>query len=404
MSLRERRELVSLYRGHGGSPDGVLFSLTEVAGSSYRQPGARMMSLPDGRSAGTLSGGCLEADLLRRAPWMVRAGAVTEHFSTFFDETAEIPYGLGCGGEVDVLLEPLGTAEAAALLTALDATLQGSARTVATVLPHVDPGGSTPLYRIVLDSRNDVLFASDALPTEDVVRIRLIARRAEPGKRTFRVSDERGCGAPCFVERLEAAQRLVIFGAGEDARPLARLAYEMGWLPVVADTRAARATAERFPGAECLVASHAADVPVLPSDAVVLMTHSYRQDRHLLAELLQTPPVYLGLLGARHRSALLLQEASQQAGVALDVAVSATHSPVGLDLGGEGPEAIALAIVAEVQQVLCGSTSRAGVPSRRMVLRDVEQSLRNGPGSATFERCALSGDVAEQASLPVAAR
>ena len=109
MSLKERRDVVALCRD---APAGVLFSVVRVAGSSYRRPGARMAVLPDGRTAGTLSGGCLEADLLRRAAWTVRNGAVVERFSTRFDDTAEIPYGLGCGGEIDVLAEPLGTPEA----------------------------------------------------------------------------------------------------------------------------------------------------------------------------------------------------------------------------------------------------------------------------------------------------
>lgn len=134
MSLRERREVVSLYR-EAGAAGGVLFSVVRVAGSSYRQPGARMLVLADGRTAGTLSGGCLEADLLRRAAWTVRSGAVVEQFSTRFDDTAEIPYGLGCGGDVDLLAEPVESPEAEALLHAMQATLGGDVRVVATRLP-----------------------------------------------------------------------------------------------------------------------------------------------------------------------------------------------------------------------------------------------------------------------------
>lgn len=385
MSLRERRDLVSLYQAAGASAHGILFSVVRVAGSSYRQPGARMLVLSDGRTAGTLSGGCLEADLLRRAGWIVRDGAVMEHFSTAFDDTEEIPFGLGCGGEIDLLAEPLHTSEAAAMLQAQDATLLGQGRTVITRLPG---GGRTTLCRIVMDDRGDVVFASDTLETEEIVDLRRAVLSSVEGKSACHTLDV-ALGS-LFVEQLLPAQRLLIFGAGEDARPLARLAAEMGWTPLVIDTRSSRATAERFPAAQCLVASHAADVPLLPGDAVVLMTHSYQQDRLLLTELLQQGPCrYLGLLGARHRSALLLQEAAAAARVDMSAAVARVHAPVGLDLGGEGPEAVALAIVSEVQQVLHG---RQAVLSRSMGLAGAERALAQRPFPVVQESCALSAE------------
>ena len=388
MSLRERRELVSLFENaslamQGG---GVLFSVVCVSGSSYRQPGAHMLLLPDGRTAGTLSGGCLEADLLRRAAWMVRAGAVVEHFSTAFDDTDEIPYGLGCGGEIDVLVEPLDTSEASAFLGAMAASSRGEEHTVATLLPDKAATGKDTLRRIVLDPHGDVFFASDTLATDDIVTMRYAARAVDANAKVCQQVDT-GLGAQ-IVERLEPVQRLVIFGAGEDARPLSRLAVEMGWQPVVVDTRADRATAERFPGAHCIVSDTGYGVPVRGNDAAVLMTHSYAQDRKLLAELLPAAPVYLGLLGARHRSALLLQEAAVDAGIPLHTALERTHAPIGLELGGEGPEAVALAIAAEVQQVLAGKDARPALP-RRLTIMDAERLLREGPGSVQYSRCAL---------------
>ncbi len=384
-----------MYRAVAGdahAAGGVLFSVVRIGGSSYRQPGAHMLVLTDSKTAGTLSGGCLEADLLRRAAWTVRSGAVVERFSTAFDDTAEIPYGLGCGGEIDVLAEPLDTPEAKALLEAMDATLRQEERTVATLLPDPRAGSlgiPVPLCRIVLDAAGDVLFASEALATEDVVQLRFSARAASRKESCSWTDTPLGA---VFTERLLPAQRLVIFGAGEDARPLVRLALEMGWLPVVVDTRSHRAGADRFPSAECVQSDSAAGLPVLQEDAVVLMTHSYQQDRQLLSELLQVRPKYLGLLGARHRSALLLHEASLLAEVSLSHAVEATHAPIGLELGGEGPEAIALAVVAEVQHVLSRRQLTEAVSSRRLHLAQVQQLLTDSPGSAIYDLCALSGE------------
>jgi xanthine/CO dehydrogenase XdhC/CoxF family maturation factor len=392
MSLKERREVVRLCQAAVPGSGGVLFSLVAVKGSSYRRAGARLLTLPDGRSAGTLSGGCLESELLRRAAWFVRDGARVEHFSTAFDDTADIPYGLGCGGEVDLLAEPLHSPEAAALTDALHATLNGEHRTVATLLPH----DGYPLQRFVMDAHGDVLFASESIETEDIVQHRRAALGSAHGSVVGHM----------FTERIDPAQRLVIFGAGEDARPLALLAHAMGWSVAVVDSRADRAAPLRFPSAEEVVtSSDAASLPVRPKDAVVLMTHSYEQDRRLLAELLPLQPSYLGVLGARHRSALLLSEAAQMAGLPLAAAVQRTHAPIGLELGGDGPEAVALAIVAQLQHALTHSPEQMvegahPVKARRMTLDDFERILAEGPPRPVVESCGL---YAEDASANTAA-
>ena len=101
--MRERRQIVRLWRQGGAA---VMVTLIKVAGSSYRQAGARLLLNARGEYAGTISGGCLETELTRKAAWMVRDGAVVERYSTMFEDTAEIPFGLGCGGVVDLLVEP----------------------------------------------------------------------------------------------------------------------------------------------------------------------------------------------------------------------------------------------------------------------------------------------------------
>src|SRR5215470_14005900 len=104
----ERRQIVGLWRRGGAR---VLVTVIRVEGSSYRRPGARLLLGQAGEYAGTISGGCLEAEVIRKAEWKVRDGAVVERYSTMFDDTAEVPFGLGCGGVVDLLLEPVNTPE-----------------------------------------------------------------------------------------------------------------------------------------------------------------------------------------------------------------------------------------------------------------------------------------------------
>src|ERR1700728_2925328 len=119
----EHRQIVRLWQQGGAA---VLVTLVRVEGSSYRRPGARLLLSSGGEHAGTISGGCLETEVLRRANWLVREGAVVERYSTMFDDTAEVPFGLGCGGVVDLLLEPVDTPECRALMEAMEASLAGT--------------------------------------------------------------------------------------------------------------------------------------------------------------------------------------------------------------------------------------------------------------------------------------
>lgn len=367
VSVMERRRIVRFARSQAGAA-AAMVTLVRARGSSYRRPGARLLIGAGGEYAGTVSGGCLEAEVVRRSVWRVRGGAVVDRYSTEFDDTAEAPYGLGCGGVLDLLLEPAGTAEFEALVEAMERSLAGEERVVRTWLPEGLPGElpeGAGLRRVVWDSDGGVVFRSAGLSsvegeTEDV-----------------------------FEERLGAPQRLVIFGAGEDAVPVVRVAALLGWSVVVADGRARMARAERFAEAErVVVAERAAEVGVRAEDAVVLMTHSYEQDRALLAELvgMRERPRYLGLLGARHRSSLLVTEAAAMAGRTVGECCEGLYAPVGLDLGGDGPEAIALAVVAEIQACVQGKLGGVRRLTAEVVAAQVE---RGGAGRYVQAQCAM---------------
>ena len=135
---RERRRIVEVWREGRAA---ALATLVAVDGSSYRKPGARLMVTSAGDHVGSLSGGCLEAEVARKARWHMRNGACVQRYSTAFDdETNEIPYGLGCGGTVDILLEPADTPEFERMMHALASSLEGEASDVYTTTPnHAHP-------------------------------------------------------------------------------------------------------------------------------------------------------------------------------------------------------------------------------------------------------------------------
>jgi xanthine dehydrogenase accessory factor len=375
--MMERRQIVRLWQ-QGGQQGGaaVLVTLVRAEGSSYRRPGARLLLGSRGEYAGTISGGCLEAEVLRKATWLVRDGAMVERYSTMFDDTAEVPFGLGCGGVVDLLLEPGGTPECQALMMALEGSLAGDDVTVLTWLPRE----GRELARAVLAANGDFTFASEGLTEPELVEARTGVLRGG-----WAETSPEGI----FVERIAPPQRLFVLGAGDDAKPLVSMGALLGWSVTVMDGRAQLARAERFPEAERVVVLPSVSAEVLgirPEDAVVLMTHSYEQDRELLAAVLPLRPRYLGLLGARHRSSLLVSEVAVRLGRTVAACCEQVYAPVGLDLGGDGPEAIALAVIAEVQACCMGKLGT----SRRLSAEDVERHVREGGVSRYLQaQCAL---------------
>jgi xanthine/CO dehydrogenase XdhC/CoxF family maturation factor len=185
MSMKERREIVRLCRT-SGTDGGMLFSLIQVTDSSDGPSGARMLVMADGSFAGTVSDVHLETELLGRNQRSIPFRAVVEQF---------VPASNDPGvNEISFLAESLTTPEALALLDAMEATAHGMQRIVATVLPD-----RNPLSRIVLDQATDVLFASDALSTPDIVDVRSAALRAAHGS----IVDQ--AGVRIFVERLDPA-------------------------------------------------------------------------------------------------------------------------------------------------------------------------------------------------------
>lgn len=374
--MTERRKIIELWRrARRDDTSAILVTLVRAEGSSYRRPGARLLLASDGMThAGTLSGGCLEAEVMRKAGWMIRGGAHVERYSMVFDDTAEIPFGLGCGGQVDLLFEPVQSAEGEALLQAIASSLEGDERTVISFLPERGRG----LRRLVLNASGEIIFQSKELTADKIA----CAARLTPGE------EYEGR----FVERLEAPPRLFVLGAGDDARPVVELAASVGFAVTVADGRRHFARQERFEQAQQVLAlgenleGAAQRLGIAAADSVVVMTHSYEQDRALLMEVLPIAPRYLGLLGARHRSSLLVSEAALMLGLSVAECCSRLFAPVGLDLGGDGPEAIALAIVAEIHGVWHG---RLKGPLR-LSAEEVAQQINKGGASRYLQvQCAM---------------
>ncbi|MFL7960735.1 XdhC family protein [Pseudomonas kielensis] len=340
--------------------DSVLASVVKVEGSAYRRPGARMLIPVFGGTVGTVSGGCLEAELAKKAWWFTEAGApVVRRYSTNADDTEDDPdrsltFGLGCNGTVHVMLERLVAGKPSAVVDLLRCVRQShSPAAMATVISSYRNALVRVGERIILNPsgqyiggfRNPRLQANVCSDLADVLSLR------KSGWRFY--ADQHGA-TEVFLEYLPPPTRLVIFGAGHDAQPLVQMAKLLDWHVTVVDGRAHFARTERFPLADQVIVADQATVTrqigSLQGAAVVVMTHSYVQDRQWLDVALTSAAAYIGQLGPRERTERLLDDLNRRP--AALPALDRLHYPMGLDTGGDSPETVAMAILAEITAVL----------------------------------------------------
>lgn len=375
--MKELREILTAYESlHGQGKSAALATVVAVSGSSYRRPGARMLMTMDGPVAGGVSGGCLESDVYQRARAVMEQGqADIVTYDTTEDGDIVFGVGLGCRGVIQVLIEPLtGVCPDFEFLAEL--LQKREAGVCATVFRSEGNPSARLTDRLLLSETGRVQQGiADAALAQCILSDAQAALSS--GKSQTKEYAIFGGSASVFLESIKPSLPLVIFGAGHDAPPLVRLATEIGWHVTIADARPAYAISERFPQADTVLAfppeEAALRLPLDPRTAVVLMTHNYLQDRTLLEQLLPSPIRYLGILGPKRRTERLLSE--MPSGMVTDKALSRLHSPVGLDIGADTPEAIALSIIAEIQAVTAG---RAG------------RSLRDRPGPIYQSETAVS--------------
>lgn len=354
--------------------EAVLATVVKVEGSAYRHPGSRMLIARDGHYCGMISGGCLEGDLVKKVWWYSRAGLpVVKIYDTAAEENGEFGFGLGCQGVVYVLLERLGqdNAFAAFLIHCLASRQRG---VVATLIGVTGCAHTSVGQRLLVDQDGEVSGGLLSTNLLEALRVEADEIMVKGGSRLVTFE---WCGGiiEAFVEAIEPPPVLVIFGVGNDVIPLMRLAKELGYDVTVAGHRSATVTAARFPMADRVIALPAGSLPsaALPGKeaSVVLMTHSYASDLELLRALLPRKLVYLGVLGPRERTERMLKDLRIGSNALRVDQPEWLHAPVGLDIGVDTPQAIALAILAEIQAIQAGRNGG--------MLRDRQEPIHRRP-------------------------
>ncbi len=334
--MKEREQILELWREvRAQGSNAVLVTVVKTLGSSYRRPGARLLITESGKRAGSISGGCLEDDVVKKAWWLSEKGPALRRYDTTPD--GEIGpsgessggFGLGCNGIIYLLLQRFsGKSKEASPLDILQGVYAARRD---SVLAHVlSPPEAVGTY------------SETAMPPA----LQLHARGIAASMVTRLDSNHE-----VFFETLNAPVRLLIFGAGDDAVPLTELARLLGWNVCVFDGRAHYARSEKFPRAHHVAVRDSSlsldDLQIDGRTVAVVMTHSYTQDLNFLRSLVQHCLPYVGVLGPRNRSEQLLRDCA-----ILPADAPSVHGPAGLDIGADGPEQVALSIVAEIQASL----------------------------------------------------
>ena len=292
----------------------ALATVVRISGSAYRRPGAKLLVTADGEMCGSVSGGCLEADVRENALHVMRDGKPRLlHYDTGSDDTTVWGLGMGCNGAVDVFVQPAA----------------GDSSEIAAVLELL---------------RGDRPFA-----------ISTVIEGSGLGARRVTIGETPHPEPGVFVDTFVPPPRLFICGAGDDSIPLAATATDVGFRVTVLDHRAGYLAPERFVSGVELRTARPDDGFGTPSPGadgfVVIKTHSLAHDRNWLRRALDTEAGYIGLLGPRPRVERLIEEAGAAGS-------DRVFGPVGLDLAAEGAEQIALSIVAELMAVRAARTPR----------------------------------------------
>jgi xanthine dehydrogenase accessory factor len=368
------REIIDEMRRMIDEPEGgALVTITLTKGSTYRREGAKMLCLGSGQMIGSISGGCLESDAYEVSLEVVERN---QPQMVFYDTSAEDEnvwgLGLGCNGSVEVLIEPMAwwrSGEGKALFDQMMRRIDNGERCAVVTLLAKDGERLTTLRRMIVDPDGKIIGTLGARGLDS-----LAARRAQTivTDETIRPSrkvtiDWDSAAYEIFVDALIPPTRLLVVGGGHDAIPMVKFARQMGLVVTLIDSRPKFAAPDRFPDADQIVCAQPEEffqrVSLEGRPAVVVMNHHYLKDRIILGQLLASPLelTYIGALGPRVRTEKMISDLREQGLTLIEEKIRTVRTPIGLDVGADSPEEIAISVLSELLAV---KNKRSGLPLR----------------------------------------
>ncbi|QNF33288.1 XdhC family protein [Adhaeribacter swui] len=344
----------------------ALATVVQVEGSAYRRPGARMLVTEDGELTGAISGGCLEGDALRKARLvMAQQKAMLVTYDTTDDDDSKLGVGLGCNGVIQILIEPIVAENPANPIALLSAVLSQRQQAVVVTLfslqnrKGVQPGTCLLLPEKAEAQGNVQPAALQELLAQEAVQV---LKNQKSVIRNYQLEDK---VISAFVEYLHPPVSVVVLGAGNDIQPLVQMASILGWLVTVIDGRTNYAVKSRFPLANQVILAKPPQVLDLISvdgqTVFLLMTHNYNYDIAMLRQLIPLAVPYVGVLGPKKKLNQMLSELQEEGLAFTPDQMQKVYGPLGLDIGAETPEEIALSVISEIKAVL---TNKPGTSLR----------------------------------------
>ncbi|MCJ8152735.1 XdhC family protein [Chryseobacterium sp. SSA4.19] len=349
--MTELSKIISSYRqANSEGKQAALATVVKVEGSSYRQPGARMLVNEDGILTGAISGGCLEGDALRKALLAIHQKQnklVT--YDTSDEDAVEIGVQLGCNGIVHILFEyidPENSENPVALLQKVENSRDDHVIvTVFSLKRNAVQVGTSAVYNSDENTGNIQKGLINKVRQAFLDKLSLITNLETEGEEQT-----------VLIEYIPPPLSLIIVGAGNDVQPLSKMADLLGWEVTVAEGRVTHATQKRFPEAKKILIIKSEEfinhIVVDSRTCVVLMTHNYTYDFEVLKQMVTQNCRYIGVLGPKKKLNRMLDDLKNAGRLLTDEQLNKIYGPVGLDIGAETSEEIALSVVAEIKAIM----------------------------------------------------
>ncbi len=351
----------------------ILATVVHVEGSSYRRPSARMLVDENGITTGAISGGCLEGDALRKALYaLVQEKNTLVTYDTSDEEDAIVGAQLGCNGIIQVLFEPIVENDESNPISLIRNAVESRKACVLISLFNLHNKKGDQLGTSILIGEETVGSIVNSKMSE-----RIIADADQVKKEKislFREYVDGDTHQNVFIEYFAPPVSLVIVGAGNDVQGLVKIAETLGWNIYVVDGRPTHAKKERFVSSCQVIVSKPEkaleNIPIDDQTAFVLLTHNYNYDLAVLKRLLDHDQIpYIGILGPKKKFNRMLDDLEVSGNLPDEKQMAKIYAPVGLEIGAETPEEIAISILSEIKAALSGLSGHS--------LRDKEQPIHS---------------------------
>ncbi len=333
-----------------------LATVVNVQGSTYRQPGARMLMMSTGEIVGTISGGCLENDVFQHTRLITDGQPKLITYNTSADEDIIWGFGLGCNGVVDILIECLDDHDLFNPLSFIHQCFFHQQKGIIATVFSVEGNINVQLgARLILncDGTVNTNITEFSLTQTLIKDVQSVLKNQYSGVYKYQLLSGQ---VNVFIEFIQPPPHLIIFGAGRDAVPVAGFAKALGWQVTIIDCRAIEQTKERFFMADDVILTRREivhqHISIKENTIAVVMNHNYFDDLEILKLLIPSNLKYLGCLGSKQRTTRLLTDLQKECGEYNKQELQKLYAPVGLDIGANTPETIALSIITEIQAIL----------------------------------------------------